>query len=285
MRSAVEMILNAFLSRQSADQQNRLVCYLPEDEQKSLKQLPAFTESLKVERFTNGAVLKGVHWSWFLPTLKSYSPKDQTLFLSALEENEALALAAEIPCKAPSIPLANIGKAYLRQFLLDSLIGEHDRLIPIDYLPPSPLNQLLQLSKKQLTDRIDLLAMHDLAVEIRQIVETKTLKKIYSFLTDAQRKFLKLTTAKHELITQPKIGLDRWDGNKDSLRHLLHRRGLARLGLALSGQDPSLMWYVCHILDIGRGDSLFKLSEQEVSSIAARETAVRQVVELLGNEL
>ena len=164
--------------------------------------------------------------------------------------------------------------------LLDSLVGPHDRLLPVDYLPPSPLNKHSEPSKAQLINLIDLLAMHDLAVEIRQIVETKILKKIYSFLSEEQRRFLKLTAARHEVSPPPKIGLDRWDGNEESLRHLLHKKGLARLGSALSGQDPSLAWYVCHLLDIGRGSALFKLCERE-GSASAVDTAVRQVEELL----
>ena len=283
MRSAAEMILNAFLSRQPADKQSRLIQFLPDGERESLKQLPSFA-AFSYEGFANGGVLERVHWSWFLPTLKSYSPQEQTLFIGALDEGFALSLAAEIPCKSPTHPLLPTGRAYLRQVLLDSLIGAHDRLIPIDFLPPSPLNSLLHLSKKQLIHLIDLLSMNDLAVEIRQIVETKIIKKIYSFLTDDERRFLKQTSAKHELIAQSKMGLDRWDGNEESLRHLLHRRGLARLGLALSVQDPSLGWYACHILDIGRGNALFKFSEHEAVGTSA-EAAVRQVAELLGFDL
>jgi hypothetical protein len=284
MRSAVEMILNAFLSRQPAEKQERLVHFLPDSEQGRLKMLPSFAAAVRVEGFENGTLLERVHWSWFLPTLKSYSPQEQILFLSSLDETSAKMLAEEIPCKASKTELTNAGRAYLRKLLLDSVIGAHNRLLPIEYLPPSSLNQLLKLSRNQLIDLIDLLSMHDLALEVRQIVETKILKKIYSLLSEAQQKFLKIVRAKHEVMAPAKLGLDRWDGKEESLRQMLHRRGLARLGLALSRQDGSLGWYICHRLDIGRGSVLFKYSEKE-GSVALVAAAVRQVEELLGYEL
>ena len=130
-------------------------------------------------------------------------------------------------------------------------------------LPSAPLNSLLYLSKKELIALIDDLAMYDLAAELRQIVETKILKKIYSLLSEEQKKLLKMAVAQRETISFPRLGLDRWDRTEESLRYLLHRRGLVRLGAALSGQDPDLIWYLCHRLDIGRGSALFKFCENK----------------------
>ncbi len=283
MRSSVGMILNAFLSRQDAAKRERLLSLLSEKEKSKLSQIPSFEEGAAIKRFSNEPLLERVHWSWFLPTLKSYSLKEQELFLASLNESSATPLMELVPCKIAKEPLTPIGKSYLRQVLLDSLVGPHDRLIPADFLPPSPLNNLLKLSKKKLILLIDLLSMHDVASEVKQIVETKILKKLYSFLSEAQKKFLKHAAAKPEPFSLPKIGLDRWDGTEESLRHVLHRRGLNRLGIALSGQESALTWYVCHQLDIGRGNALFKMSMKEsVSSVI--DAAARQVEELLENE-
>ena len=68
-----------------------------------------------------------------------------------------------------------------------------------------------------------------------------------------------------------------WDG--ESLRTLLHRRGLMRLGAGLFGQDPDLIWTLCHQLDIGRGGAVMKLCTKE----AASEIARRQIEELMGS--
>ena len=281
--SGVETVLHAFLSRESPESQEYLLQFLPPTRAERMKQLQPFPTPLDIAHFKNGDLLNTVHWSWFLPTLKSYMPEEQTLFLSTLDPVPANHLAEEIPCKMPKKSLSELGTSYLRHLLLNSLIGTHDRLIPKDFLPPSPLNRLLDLSKKELTALIDLLSMYDVAAEIKQIVETKILKNIYSCLTEMERNLLKQVSLKPESYSLPRMGLERWDGNRDALRLLLHRRGLARMGLALSGEDPALIWYVCHQLDIGRGTALFKLCVKE-SSPPTIEAAAKQVEELLGNE-
>jgi len=284
MHSAVDIIISSFLNRQPAEKQDRLLRFLPDSKREKVQQLIPVSRAAESEDDTYEKMVERVHWSWFLPTLKSYSLPEQSMFLAVLNIQAAQALAAEIPCKFGKTEITALGRSYLKQVLLDSLVGPHGGILPINFLPASPLNKILNLSKSQIINLIDLAAMHDLAVEIRQIVETKILKKIYSFLTEEQRRFLKLMAAKHEVGLPSKIGLDRWDGNEDTLRHLLHKKGLARLGIALSGQNPSLSWHVCHLLDIGRGSALFKLCEREGSGPAV-ETSVRQIEELLEFEL
>lgn len=283
MRSSERMILNAFLSRHDEQKRDRLLSYLSEKEKGKITQMLPFRDGVLPEEFSSDSMLEGVHWSWFLPTLKSYAPTEAEFFLAALDPTSARPLTELVPCKIAKEPLTPIGKAYLRRILLDSLIGPHDRLIPAELLPPSPLNSLLKLSKKKLILLIDLLSMHDVASEVKQIVETKILKKLYSFLSEAEKKFLKHAAAKPEPFSLPKIGLERWDGTKEALRHVLHRRGLGRLAVALSGQTPALIWYVCHQLDIGRGNTLFKMSTKEAVPTVI-EAAARQVEELLENE-
>ena len=277
MRST-EIVLRAFLSRQPQDIQDRLLRFLPPNQRERVEQLPSFAESTKPE-IEQGAILDRVHWSWFVPMLRDYSPHEAALFLSCMDQRSAQALSMEIPCKEPKEKLEGIGRKYLRTVLLDSLLGAHNKLLPTAFLPPSPLNRLVSLSKSTFIELIDLLSMHDLAAEIRQIVETKILKRLYSFLTDAQRDCLKTAASKIEPMLLPKMGLDRWDGSEQMLRTTLHRRGLTRLGLALSKQSSSLTWYLCHQLDIGRGSALFK-SAKEANPHSA-ELAIKQVIEIL----
>ena len=274
------MVLKAFLSRSTPEKRRALERFLPEKERILLDKMPTFSADLKPEGFASNAVLEKVHWSWFLPTLKTYPETEQKLFLSALTPYAAKNLAKSLTLSSFSQEMSEIAKAYLRQILLNSLVGPHDRLLPTDYLPPSPLKPLLNLTKKELTHLIDFLSLHDLAAEIRQIVETKILKKIYSLLTEEERKFLKNAMAHKEPFILARMGLDRWDGSEETLRTLLHRRGLARFGSALSGQDPDFIWYICHQLDIGRGTTLFKMCAKE-SIHGVTDAIIKQVEELL----
>lgn len=274
------MVLKAFLSRCEPERKKALERFLPEEERERLEKLPAFSETVNPENFSSDAVLDKVHWSWFLPTLKSYTEEEQKLFLSAMPVNAAKNLAKILETTIPSQEITPVASAYLRQILLHSLLGPNDRLLPENYLPTTPLKRLLDLNKKELTRIIDILSLYDLAGELRQIVETKILKKIYSFLSEEEKKFLKVASTHKEPFVLGRVGLEKWDGSEESLRTLLHRRGLTRMGAALSGQDPDFIWYICHQLDIGRGNALFKLCAKEPIH-GVSDVIIRQIEEQL----
>ncbi len=273
MHSRSEMVLKAMLSRCSPQQRHALERFLPENERLQLANLPTFSHEAPAEKFSNSGALEKVHWSWFLPTLKTYAARDQRLFLSALDPHAAEQLGEALKQKGPLEEITQTARAYLREQLLHSLIGADERVLPGEFLPASPLNRLLDLSKKELIRLIDILSLYDLCFELRQIVETKILKKIYSFLTEGQRNALKQISPPKEMTSFPRLGLERWDGTEESLRNMLHKRGLARLGIALSGQDADLVWTICHHLDIGRGGTLFKL--------CVKESALRERIDQL----
>jgi hypothetical protein len=274
------MVLKALLSRCEPEKRRALERFLPEAERRQLEKLPTFSKDVQLDYFSNGHILEKVHWSWFLPTLKTYPETEQKLFLLALDPYAAKNLAKTLTLSSNGQEMSEIGRSFLRKTLLNSLLGPEDRLLPTDYLPPSPLNRLLPLSKKELTRLIDLLSLHDLAAELRQIVETKILKKIYSLLTEEEKKFLKLAMNYKDPFHLGKLGLDRWDGSEESIRTLLHKRGISRLGAALSGQDPDLIWYICHQLDIGRGNALDKACAKEPIH-GVTDVIIRQIEELI----
>jgi len=280
LKKSSAMVLKAFLSQCEPEKKRALERFLPETERTLLEQLPVFSKPIVPEAFTHHKAVERVHWSWFLPTLKTYTEEEQKLFLSSLPSSNAKNLAKALETQLSSSEITPVAKSYLRQILLHSLIGAQNRLLPVDYLPPTPLKPLLELSKKELTRVIDFLSLYDLSAELRQIVETKILKKIYSFLSEEEKKFLKTISSSKDPFVLGRIGIDRWDGSEESLRHLIHRRGLVRLSTALSGQHPDFIWYICHQLDIGRGTILFKLSHGPTSQ-GASDAITRQIMELI----
>jgi len=274
------MVLKAWLDRNTPETKEALQRFLPEEKRAYLSELPAVEEKQESEEIAYDSLLEKIHWSWFLPTLKTFAVKDQRLFLLVLDSYAAEQIKASLSLKGGVEEISETAKAFLKEKLLNSLEKPEDGLLPPEYLPISALNRLLTLTKKELTRLINCLALYDLAPEMRQIVETKTLKKIYTLLTEDQKNLLKKITIHKESQSLPKLGIDRWEGTKESLQVLLHRRGLARLGLAFSGQDPDLIWRICHQLDIGRGGTLFKLCNKEKKS-GASDGIIRQIEELL----
>lgn len=269
-------ILKAFLSQCPPERTASLERFLPESQKKVLSGLPTYD---LIPHLCPDSLLDQVHWSWFLPTLKTHAEQDQKYFLSSFSTSAAESLGAELQLSFSKDEISKVGKKYLQQILIHSLVGFDEKLLPQEYLPPSPLNQLLVLSKKELTRFISLLSIHDLGLEMRQIVETKILKKIYSFLNDDEKHFLKTVMTQKEPYSWPKMGLDKWEGTEEAFKHLLHKRGLNRLATALSGQDPDLIWHVCHQLDIGRGSALFKLCGKEPLA-GISDWVIRQIEEL-----
>jgi len=273
-------VLKAFLDRCPPEKKKALERFLSEKERLRLEKIPSLDVEINPDRFQPGEILDKVHWSWFLPTLKTYPEEEQELFLSSLNPFAAKSLAKTLKISAKEEEISESARNYLRQVLLDSLIDQKHPPLAAEYLPRGPLRGLLSLSKKELVRLIDFLSLHDLAEELRQIVETKILKKIYSFLSDEEKKFLKAASAHKDPFTLGRLGLERWDGSEESLRALMHRRGLARFAVALSGQNPDFLWHICHQLDIGRGNALFKLCAKE-SPHSMRDKVLRQIEELL----
>lgn len=258
MRKRREIVLKAFLNQCPPEKRESLVRFLPSSEQTVLSSLPDIPLQ---EEGPSNHLFEHIHWSWFIPLIQSYPLREQRLFLRAIPISAQKNLGKALALTPATEKLSPTAIAFLRQTLLRSVAMED--LLPINHLPPSPLNLLLKIEKKKLTQLIDFLSLYDLSSELRQIVETKILKKIYSCLSEDEKKFLKLIAGHKEPYPSARISIEKWDGTKKSLRTTLHRIGLARLGAALSGQDPDLIWYVCHQLDSGRGKALEKLCGTE----------------------
>lgn len=228
-----EIALKAFLNNCPAEKKDRLLSFLSANEQASLSKLPDI--HLREEGSSNH-LLEHIHWSWFVPLLETYPTKDQKFFLRAFPNLAQKSLSKTLRITPSTEKISRVGSTFLRQTLLH-LIRNED-ILPVDHLPPSPLNLLLQIEKKKLTQLIDYLSLYDLSQELRQIVETKILQKIYSFLTDDEKLFLKIAASQKEPYTAAQIHLDRWDGTKKSFRLTLHRIGLARLGWLYPDKIP-----------------------------------------------
>lgn len=277
MRNRREIVLKAFLHKCAPEKRDLLLSFLPDSEKNALEELPDIPLPKK-ESFELDRPLDSIHWSWLIPVLKTYPVKEQKFFLCALHPSAQKNLAKTLHLTLTTEKISAIGTIFLRSTLIQNLCKKD--LLPIHLLPPSPLNLLLQIEKKKLIQLIDLLSLFDLSAEIRQIVETKILKKIYSFLSEEEKHFLKMIAGQREPYPAARIRLGKWDGTRASFRLMLHRIGLARLGAALSGQDSDLIWYVCHRLDSGRGKALKKLCKKEAMPHVA-EWLAEQMKEFL----
>jgi hypothetical protein len=251
----------------SSEQKERLFTYASEELQTELTKPNDENMELSSPFLPIHEVLSLIHFSWFVPHLRVLTEKEAKLFISCLstkqvkELKEALMLSQSFP--KPT----TLARKYLTQELFAIIAPEN--LLPLCFLPKHRLLPLLDLNTSQLYMLIDLLAMHDLAAEIRQIISTQKLKLIYSILTEEQITYLKTLVDKRELVTFKKIGLSEWNTDLNALQSALTQRGINRLAKAIYPIYTSFTWYISHRLEMEKGLLLSKLCTPTDSSQAA----------------
>ncbi len=206
--------------------------------------------------------LAGLHYSWLAPVLEKM-PKDiQPLLLTCLSEHQATRLSQHLHIAKEDKPVSEPVKAYLQSSLYKR-VPDIDRVLPLEYLPQTTMSPLATWTKFEIVELIEFLGLHDLAEELRQVVDQKSLKNVYACLTPKEQKYLRICMHHKGKLATPSLGLDRWSGDCEKLKTALQSRGLMRLGKALSGEHPDFMWYLTHILDTGRGKALMKYYSRE----------------------
>lgn len=196
-------------------------------------------------------LVKETHYSWIEEFLRPLPEAKRKLALEALSENARVGIK-----KLSGEPIREKNKNPLFQkFCLRLLLSAIplENVGPTEYLPDSPLNTLLLLSKKELLELISTLGLFDLAEEIKKTVDTKGLKGVYKVLGPRQQLFLRDCIHTKDKLISPSLHLEKWDGEKKSLQKILESRGLARLAIALSGEERDLVFHLSRKLDRGRG--------------------------------
>lgn len=200
--------------------------------------------------------LARIHYSWLKPAMQQFPATLQPVAMAALTEEQMTGLKISL---LPSI--SPVVKTFVLNKLYEHLqVREH---FPVEYLPQTDLTPLAKWKKQHLMCLIDFLGLHDLASEVRHIVNRDHLKNVYACLTPKQFQYLKMCLHQKEQLVSPKLGIDPSKQDCVLLKKIIHKRGLLRLGRALNGQHADLVWHIAHILDIGRGQILLKEFQAE----------------------
>jgi hypothetical protein len=280
MRSSSRVVLKSFLEHCSPTERSSLVNYLAPIEKQILDKLPKTYGNPLRDTETTEQLLQQIHPSWLSPFLRTLSEKDIGFFLAALGAplssavRKELLYAGEIPVVSP------LGKEYLQKTLLGYLTAEVEDLLPLAFLPESPLNALLDLKNELLNLSLDFLGLHDLCVEVKQIIEKTKLQKINEALTTHQLNYLKILLQSPEPVAFSKMGLANWNEDPEKLKMLIRQRGANRMAKALYGQDPSLVWHVLHKLDFERAFLVKKLMSPMDNSRAV-QILIAQIIEYI----
>ncbi len=280
MTLSTRIILQAFLKRCQPKEREELMQYLAQDQQQAMATFPApLGDPLQSEE-TPEKLLDWIHTSWISPFLRTLSEREIGLFLASLSPEKSASVGRDLlyTSKLPSI--SDLGKTFLQITLAHYLTAEMDELLPIACLPKSPLSDLIELPIGTIPLFLNLLGLHDLSLEVKQIIDRQKLSKIYETLTEIQHQYLKILLQSYEPVAFSSMGLLNWNGDQEKLKLLIEQRGANRLAKALYGQNPSFSWYVLHRFDVEKALLIRKLSTP-IDNPRASHLLTEQVVELI----
>ncbi|PCI75116.1 hypothetical protein COB21_06025 [Candidatus Aerophobetes bacterium] len=279
MKNKEDIALSSILKTLEPKKSEHLKKFLSDDEQQRLKEVAAMPVSFFDMGETPKERVDAIHYSWFIPFVEPFCDSDKALILASFENEDREKLHTHFQIKEHDISLSKQAKQFLHLTLF-TWITENQRLyIPKASLVDSPLLNLLSLSKKQIIYLVDLLSMHDLSIEIKHIVSSSLLSNITLHLLSHQKDYLKQILKTKEPINFPKLQLDQWDGNKESLRTILYHRGFNRLSKALYGEQKALFWHVTHKIDTGRAKVMEKFYS-DVHNAQIHQHLLNQVVSI-----
>lgn len=277
MKTAALMVCKGFLDRCPAEMQTGLMQLLPQKEQLDLGELPPIMP-LRAENL-DWDLIDQMHYSWIAPYLRTLTENEIRLFLGALSLPQVHGLEKTLGLADHLPHLKVLCKNYLRSELLQ-MVTQNQDLVPYAFLPDHPLNYLLEVKQSVLEKMVHFLGLHDLSFEMRQIIATTALKKIFAALPKKEGDYLNTLLLHREPLVFKRLFLEKWDGTKEHLQKIIEERGLYRLSLALYGAHPSLIWYMTRRLNMHQGTSMLKVSEKPTHA-RAEQILIDQIHKIL----
>lgn len=273
------MILRVLLNRYYGGVTEEVSQILPASYRKNLAQSALKATNVEFLLAQPLDQIARIHYSWLVPAVQSLPKALRLPTIAALPAEQAQGLCRLLKLSMPSTtPAPPIG-----QFLLSALykrVSPEERL-PASFLASSSLSPLGEYDKTQLIRLIDLLGLRDLVQEVRLIVNKRQQTAILSCLNEEEKQFFDFYMYKQrEKLTVPRFDFTGWTGDCRKLRQQVHQRGLNRLGKALKGQNPDLLWYVLHTLDVGRA-AIIKLNYESKTPEEVTTELLRQVIGLI----
>jgi len=255
-------ILNVLLNRYDTEERNQLVNFLEPEAKKELTVEEFHFSEVAPLLFQHQHTLERLHYSWLKTTLGHFSEGVVPLFINSLLPSQIKGLKLR---NIPTIRLSQSVKNFIRTQIFKHLKIED--LLPVEFLPPSDFSVFLSMEKNEIVEVVDFLGLHDLAGEVRKIVNPIHLKNIYTSLAPKQFHYLKICMNLKDKLISPPLGIDASVNDSQALKKAVHKRGLVRLGKALSGEHKDLVWYIAHILDTGRGKILLSQYQREETPV------------------
>ena len=275
MSTPSQIITKSFLDSCPQETKEQMLSYLPASELEALEHLPPTYQDPSKGIEGSDALLNSFHPSWFEPFLRTLSSHDLSIFLGCFSRSPCKQLTQTLGYSAPLPLITPSAREYLRSLLLQELKKDALPLLPFECLPPNPFNPLLFFSYAQKLQLINLLSMHDLAKELKKIIEKPKLARIKRLLSEEELAYLKSLVKQKEKLSFKTMNLVKWDGDPSTLKTILRQRGINRLSKATFGSDPSFLWHLKHQLDTTSATLFQKLHTSLDDHIATKDLQER----------
>jgi hypothetical protein len=225
--------------------------------------------------------LEHIHYSHLIEPLSNTPKQLRPFILASLPDAQKEALQKIEKMTKEEIPtLSPLAKTFFLKFLWREWKKKDEEALPYTLLQETPLSSLLSLTKRELIELVDLIAMHDLVEELRAIVDKKLILSICQNLSPNQQKYLKVCLHQKTKAISISLNIKELYKNKALFLKTLHKRGLKRLAIALSGQMEDFVFHLAHIFDSGRGQILLSNWQKEEIPLAT-QTAQAQVAHIV----
>lgn len=261
MDNKVCMMIRVLLQRFARSEREAVLKNLPQPTIQSILNQEIHSDNVALLLAQPQELIGKVHYSWLHEAFMKIPQALAPFVLTALPKTHADGLSRLSGQAISPVRLAEPVTRFLVNTLYENF--EKREILPLEYLPPSPQSNLLNLSKVELSQLFSFLGLYDLADAIRHIVDKKKLTTIYACLGAEQQRFLRNCLHQKEKLVISKLNLDQWDGDKSKLDIMLHKRGIMRFGKAISGEHPDFVWHIVHTLDSGRGKNLLSFYESK----------------------
>lgn len=273
-------MLRVLLNRFHKSPPDALLKSLPQAEMQAVRNVDVLPVEIALGLLPPTEQIQMIHYTWLLPVFKQLPKSLHALTLTALPEPQKTKIRRELELSdtagAKTLPPALQG--YLLNLFYNKI--KPKEVLPLAFLPQTPLWQLATLTKPQLVELFDFMGIHDLAESIRHIINKNFLTKLYNCLDARQKQCLRACLHKPGKVSSTRMELEKWDGSPGKLERMLQLRGLMRVGKALCGQHPDFVWHLAHRLDHGRGVILLKNFAPQ-ATVGVTPHLVQQVVNMI----
>ena len=233
--SASTQVLVNLLAQKYAKRWRDYMKYLPDEQQaiESIEPNPIFSSQQLLHDVTH------MDPYWVVEAISNHPLKQ--CYASLFPVLKSYIQVSHTPKTIPS---------FVRNFLIAELVKslDADQIPTIGLLPQEGVYKLVRLSVEQLHCLMELLAMNDLSILVKQVVDQKRLKHLDSALTTLQKKRLQLCLKLNCKPTVKALDPKILQLSVEDLRKKLMEIGLIRCAVALADHPHALVWHVVHKL-------------------------------------